>query len=377
MPSLIEYLLLLVLIFTPVAFAARDLLTISLMEILIFTAAFLWLARSISKGKIALINTALNIPILLFAIIMALQYLAGTMTSARWGTIYPYSTKVYSLGLLSYMIVFLVMVNNISSRRRLNRFIAAIISTGALLAVFGIIQRLAGAGRIFWFREPRETMLFYSSYFNCNYFANYINMVIFLTLGSFLAYLAHLNRVKGFYRFDLFEGWNILFVFALIMMIVSLFHTFSQGAIIAFLLTSALSFFLYFRNRAVPKAILGALFILTAVIAAATLVWIKRSMASDIVSEFSRILREINTYGQRIPVLIGAVKLAGDSPIFGAGLGTFRYIFPMYRPNVSIFIPYAHNDYLDLLVETGLVGLLVFASGMCIFFKRYIKLLNM
>ena len=41
----------------------------------------------------------------------------------------------------------------------------------------------------------------------------------------------------------------------------------------------------------------------------------------------------------------------------GAGAGTFYIVFPRYRQqSLATYFDYAHNDYAQLLVETGLLG---------------------
>ena len=44
-------------------------------------------------------------------------------------------------------------------------------------------------------------------------------------------------------------------------------------------------------------------------------------------------------------------------PIWGWGLGTFPTVYPSYRSfYTNLFVNEAHNDYAQLLVETGLLG---------------------
>jgi O-antigen ligase len=44
-------------------------------------------------------------------------------------------------------------------------------------------------------------------------------------------------------------------------------------------------------------------------------------------------------------------------PVLGWGLGTFPTVYPSYRTfYTNLFINEAHNDYAQLLVETGLLG---------------------
>ena len=44
-------------------------------------------------------------------------------------------------------------------------------------------------------------------------------------------------------------------------------------------------------------------------------------------------------------------------PVWGWGLGTFPTVYPSYRTfYTNLFVNEAHNDYAQLLVETGLLG---------------------
>ena len=56
-------------------------------------------------------------------------------------------------------------------------------------------------------------------------------------------------------------------------------------------------------------------------------------------------------YGKTIPLVL-------DHPLLGTGPGTFIYAFTQYRPVQRIGLwNYAHNDYLQIASEMGLIGL--------------------
>lgn len=70
----------------------------------------------------------------------------------------------------------------------------------------------------------------------------------------------------------------------------------------------------------------------------------------------------------RDEVATDAIRLWKDYPVFGAGLGSFQVVFPRYsQQDLGVLFTHAHNDYLQLASETGVVGitllgLLVFTS---------------
>lgn len=51
-----------------------------------------------------------------------------------------------------------------------------------------------------------------------------------------------------------------------------------------------------------------------------------------------------------------AFQIIKDFPLFGVGGGNFRYIFPLYRTFEAPFYNYLHNDFLELIVEKGILG---------------------
>ena len=52
-----------------------------------------------------------------------------------------------------------------------------------------------------------------------------------------------------------------------------------------------------------------------------------------------------------------------DYPMIGSGGGTFYVAFPKYRiAAISAYFDYAHNDYIQIATETGLVGLALMGS---------------
>jgi O-antigen ligase len=52
-----------------------------------------------------------------------------------------------------------------------------------------------------------------------------------------------------------------------------------------------------------------------------------------------------------------SLRMFSKRPVWGWGLGTFPTVYPSYRSfYTNLFVNEAHNDYAQLLVETGLLG---------------------
>ena len=61
---------------------------------------------------------------------------------------------------------------------------------------------------------------------------------------------------------------------------------------------------------------------------------------------------------ERIEVSLGTLKLWGDYPLVGSGGGSFHMVYPRYRSDaVVLSYDHTHEDYLEILADTGMVGL--------------------
>ena len=73
----------------------------------------------------------------------------------------------------------------------------------------------------------------------------------------------------------------------------------------------------------------------------------------------------------RVYIWFGTFLMLKDFWLSGIGMGTeaFTRVYPFYPYN-AIVAPHAHNMFLQLLVETGIVGIMVFVIILIAFFKE-------
>jgi O-antigen ligase len=83
-----------------------------------------------------------------------------------------------------------------------------------------------------------------------------------------------------------------------------------------------------------------------------------------------------DTSGNRLTILRDSIPIIRQHPWFGTGLGTFPVVYPAYRSFYSdTFVNAAHNDYLQLIVETGFIGALALVSFFWIYVREFLRLL--
>lgn len=92
---------------------------------------------------------------------------------------------------------------------------------------------------------------------------------------------------------------------------------------------------------------------------------------SPIVERFMR----TNVSGeQRFAAWQGTLSAFRDFPLFGSGMGTFQHIFKVYQPDgLTLYWDHAHNDYLELLLEAGIIGTLIAAAFFFSLFRIMVK----
>lgn len=67
-----------------------------------------------------------------------------------------------------------------------------------------------------------------------------------------------------------------------------------------------------------------------------------------------------NSENIRYTLLKGAWDIFNTYPILGSGIGTFHILYDRYRTEPFDLGLYTHNDYMQILAETGVIGLILF-----------------
>lgn len=75
----------------------------------------------------------------------------------------------------------------------------------------------------------------------------------------------------------------------------------------------------------------------------------------------------------RLHIWKDSLEMIKDRPLFGHGINTFMMLFEKYRIGQGTSPTYAHNCYIQLAVETGILGLGAFIWMVARFFTKMIK----
>lgn len=272
--------------------------------------------------------------------------------------------------------------NGEANREFIFKIINAIIIIGFIIAIFGIVQKLSGSGKIYWLIKKNGDL--FGPYVNYDHYAGYMGMCSALAIAFFMAEtrFSSFFLIKGIRKkliwFSSAEASRaIRYLFYAMVMAGSLFYSSSRGGIISFIIAVLIFFFvIIMHTRKSRRGRLVFFFTLLIILSAVISYWIGPDATYTKFRQLNKMIRSIihepSVLSEMRPeIWSDSKKIIPDFYITGTGFGTFSSIFPKYRTHEwgGRFLRYAHCDYLQLISETGVIGLL-FIIGFLIYFVR-------
>ncbi|HMD19020.1 MAG TPA: O-antigen ligase family protein [Alloacidobacterium sp.] len=295
----------------------------------------IWSARELANGSFGIIPNSLYIPMALFAGVVLVQL--ALHLSAYW-----YAT--WSKGLLwaSYAGLFFLVAQVFSKPFRISIFGFFCVGYGFLLALFAIVQQFTSNGKIYWVISNRHGGWIYGPYVNHAHYAGLMEMLI-----PFPVVFAIAGRAG--------KPGRAFFLFAAVVMCSTVFLSQSLGGMIALAAELGVLFLILFRNR---RSAMREILVIVA-LCIALVVWLVWLHPPGLVERLARLLNPIADAGAtgRVAIVKDSLKMLWERPILGWGLGTFPIVYPSFRSfYTNLWVNEAHNDFVQTLVETGIVG---------------------
>jgi O-antigen ligase len=260
-------------------------------------------------------------------------------------------TRIEILTLSALLILMFLAVQVFETVEQWRGFIWFLLAFGFLVSVLGIVQHFTFNGKLYWFRVMRYGGIPFGPYVNRNHFAGFVELIVPPGLAIFLL------RADDEDRLPLLAILTILPVGAL-------FLAASRGGIVSFFVELGLILILVLLRRRTRSQLVTLAGIL--VLACALVAWLGVGRALDRFGTY-RQLELSDSF--RYQILGDTFHMFLQHPIVGTGLGTFQEIFPKYESRyIESIVNHAHNDYMEALAETGLVGGL---CGLCFLFLLF------
>ncbi len=375
------------LVFTPIAFGSVELWAFSLMELGILLTIVLYAIQKIIAPNSELVsqNSTLRTPcpsgrraqstmvvvlLCLFFLLILLQMiplppevLKGlspntyalrhdlSLSTFRL-SFFPFATQIEFFKWLTLSGFFFFLLFWISEDpKRVYPLLVVIFCTGVFESLYGMFEFFTGHKHILHLRAEHLVSSVTGTFINRNAFAGYLLMVIPLSMGYLFSREVHsIGHSSGWrHRLSSLDGRSLLIAFGIILMILGLLFSASRMGIGSLLLSFSLVSLL-FRNPEKGRRLSGA----SVLIFGLALLW---ALWIGLDAVISRFFTTSESLEDRWRLWVNTFQIIRDYPLFGAGLGTFTQVFPIYRSfHIRGLVTHAENDFLQLIAEAGILA---------------------
>jgi O-antigen ligase len=277
----------------------------------------------------------------------------GLLQAALGLSAYPYLTKMALLMWSGGVLLFFLASESFRTADQVMRLVWFLVILGFCVSLFGIIQHFAFNGRLYWTVVLPPGAGPFGPFLNRDHFAGFVELTAPLGMTLFLARAV---------RRDLYA---LLLLFTIVPLGAGILSA-SRGGIIGLFFEFALLPVLL-RAGGVGKK--QALVVAAFVLAAGTfVVWLG---ASHAIQRFELLKPDEVSVNRRVSMYRDTWQIFVHHPWLGTGLGTLRAVYPGYASYYDgRIVDHAHNDYLELLADTGLAGGLCGLSFIALLFSQ-------
>ena len=339
-----------IVVLTTVAYGTVHQPILALFYFLVSLLVVLWAFDGFASGAVRFSSSYLQLPLLAAAVYAVIQVIpvgtwaetAGISGIPRTISLNPFATQITAVHFFALFLFFAVALVIVDSASRIRRLTTVITVFGFIFAFFAILQSVLSPLKIYGIYEAAAP---FGSFVNRHNFAAFMEMASALPLG--LLFVGAVSKDK-----------RLLYITAVALMGVSLLLSGSRGGLIAFL--SGIIFLVLLvtgtKNKTQLALKLGlAVLLLVAVVGGAILVGGDTSLTRVADTAVSG---DLTTGRSNIwSVTLSVIK--ANMPL-GAGLGAFGVAYTPHDTMSGLErVEQAHNDYLQVLADAGLVGLVI------------------
>jgi putative inorganic carbon (HCO3(-)) transporter len=323
-------------------------LRISIFEVAFLLLLISWAIRLVTDATLTVrLYPWISVP---FLVIWALTLFSNYQAAMPW--VIKFST---SWLVLESWLIFLYFANNLTTPRTIYNMVAALLLTGLLQAVLGVLQYLTGSSLGLTFFGEAQSILagpvggeFISRVAGTighpNNLAGYLNMVIQINLALLFAPIAR------FYK--------KLLLPLLALTAITLILTFSRGGWLAMGLGGAVTGYLCLarrsQSRIVPLLVSVSLVALLLVSSLVLITPLKKRFFEE----------DYGAARSRIPMSVVAWNIIQSHPWLGIGLSNYVNVAPYYdttKEAIAYEFPRpVHNEFLLIGAELGVPALVCF-----------------
>lgn len=247
-----------------------------------------------------------------------------------------------------FVMFYFAVINTINTRNQLYGLLRLFVISGALVALYGVMQYLFGwTTTNAWIDEDMfedDTMRVFSTLANPNVLGEYLLLVLPVSAVFFIK-----DKAKSLSKWVYLAITGVIFVCLIL--------TQSRGCWLGFMVTLAL-FVLFYEGRwwaFIPLVLCILPFVIP----------------ETVVERLSSIGNmDDSSTSYRVYIWMGALGMLRHYLLGGIGMGeaAFNEVYPFFSYN-AIIAPHSHNTFLQLLVEGGIPALGIFIAVIVVYLK--------
>jgi len=276
----------------------------------------------------------------------------------------PFVTRTYLMKGIAFTLFLFLFLNAFRGIRQIRSVLYLFVTVGTFQAFYGVLEYLSGHQHIFAYQKRYYVDAATGTFINRNHYAAFLEMTLLVALGLLFSRLREPQseetwRERLLALTDRRASLNLTLLLCIGIVGAGLVLSYSRAGIILGL-ASAMAFCLLQLRQSwsLLKTLTVGLF------AIAVLVPMYGVGYWTLTGRYALLSNEVTMPGGRMAVWRKTAEVIKDYPVLGTGVGTFQFVFPRYREaTTTAFYDYAHNDYLQVLSETGLVGGVLLVAG--------------
>lgn len=253
-----------------------------------------------------------------------------------------------------------------SRRRSLQMLFITLAVNGVALAIFGVAQKFAGNGKIFWFYKSVNPA-FFASFVYKNHAGMYLNLALAVTCGLAAWYYMRAQR-----RLEKSNPSGV-FAFFATCIAVAILTSYARGATLMMLAFLAVCLGVFAIRQLIGGG--GTRRPIIAIVMIVIFGWFLKTGLDAIGSKEAWHRMQSGFTGgdtsllQRQVATKASIEMLRDTWPEGIGAGGFRFLFPKYQiryPELEYpkFWENAHNDLVQIPIEQGLAGVILIIAGL-------------
>lgn len=355
-----------IVVFTTMAYGTVHPPIIAFFYLLIGSVTIVWIVDCAASGELHFSRCLLQLPLYALAFygfiqVIPLSTYADAIDIAdipRRIALEPFATQVTSLHILGLGLFFSLTLAYLQTARRLQRTVNLLIIFGFIYSFYAVLQSLLSPNKIFGIYESRFAIPF-GSFVNRHDFAALIEMLISIPLG--LLFVGAVRRDK-----------RLLYAIAVTLMTVALLLSGSRGGLVAFIAELILLVIFTTKASGTKSVVLKtALSLLLAVAAFGGTIFVGGDTS---LTRFADSASSNDVTSNRIHIWGVTLRVISENMPFGAGLGGYAQAYTRFDTLSGLqLVEQAHNDYLQILADAGVIGFVIGAAFLYLFFREGIR----